>query len=83
MVQDRKPQCRKPRAQKERGGDEVAKGRKLKLKSKSKKRSFPVGKRGGSPHVTGVWTRRGKEEISAAGNMNSILYKVQSTPYTK
>ena len=30
-----------------------------------------------------VWTRRGKEEISAAGNMNSILYKVQSTPYTK
>ena len=78
-----KPQCRKPRGQKERGGDEVAKGRKLKLKSKSKKRLFPVGKRGGSPHVTGVWTRRGKEEISAAGNMNSILYKVQSTPYTK
>ena len=78
MMQDRKPQRRKPRAQKERGGDKVER-RKLKLKSTSNK-LFPVGKRGGSPHVTGVWTRRGKEEISAAGNMNSILYKVQSTP---
>ena len=51
MMQDRKPQRRKPRAQKERGGDKVER-RKLKLKSTSNK-LFPVGKRGGSPHVTG------------------------------
>lgn len=36
MVQDRKSQCRKPRAQKERGGGEVERESKLKLKSKSR-----------------------------------------------
>lgn len=83
MLQDRKPQRRKPRAQKERGGDKVER-RKLKLKSTSNK-LFPVGKRGGSPHVTGVWTRRGNtpysteemEEISEAGKYEcSILQSI-------